>query len=170
MAIAKEKKEEILKDIEERSKNASSLVFVNFHGLDVASANDLRKRLRESGVGYLVAKKTLIKKAFELFKFKGDMPELDGEIALAYSSKDAVLPAKGVADFAKGHKDVVSILGGVLDGEYMDREKTIALAAIPSREILYGKFVVCLNSPVQGLVGTMQGTIRNFVSVLSQIK
>lgn len=154
----------------EKAKNASSVVFVNFHGLNVSAANELRKSLRKTGSDYLVAKKTLIKKVFDSLNFEGVMPELEGEVALAFGVDDEVAPARVVSEFDEKHNDIIKILGGVLEGEYMDANKAIALARIPSREVLYGKFVNVINSPVQGLVGTLQGTIKNFVSVLSQIK
>ena len=169
MAITKNKKQEILKNLEEKAKKASSVVFVNFHGLNVVKTTQLRRSLRNLGADYLVGKKTLIKKAFDSLKFKGEMPELEGEIALAFGDKDAVAPAKGIADFQKENKDSLKILGGVLEGEYMSVEKAIALSNIPSREVLYGKFVNVINSPIQGAVGALNGIIRSFVNTLDQI-
>lgn len=170
MAITRQKKEEILKEIEDKGKKSVSAIFVNFHGLNVAGATELRDILRNSGVDYLVAKKTLIKKAFDALKFKGEIPELDGEVAVAFGEKDAVAPAKEVFNFEKKHKDKIRMLGGVLEGEYIDSNKALALANIPSREVLYGKFVNVINSPIQGMVVTLNGVMKNFVSVLSQIK
>jgi large subunit ribosomal protein L10 len=175
MALTREKKEEILKDLKERCKTASSIAFVNFHGLDVGGANELRKKFKESGVDYLVAKKTLIRKAFGELGFEGEMPELEGEVALAFGKEDEVAPAKGLFEFSKvysagrGEKDTLKITGGILEGRYISMEEAAALARIPSREILYGKFVNIINSPVQGVVGTLQGVVRNFVFVLSEL-
>jgi len=170
MAITRQKKEEILKNIEEKGKVSSSAIFVNFHGLDVAGATELRNNLRNSGVDYVVAKKTLIKKAFDSIKLKGEFPELDGEVAVAFGREDAVAPAREVFEFGKKHKDMIRMLGGMLEGEYIDANKALMLASIPSREVLYGKFVNIINSPVQGMVVTLNGVMGNFVRVLDQIK
>lgn len=62
------------------------------------------------------------------------------------------------------------MLGGILEGEYIDANKALMLASIPSREVLYGKFVNVINSPVQGMVVTLNGVMGNFVRVLGQIK
>lgn len=169
MAITRQKKEQILKNVKDGLKKAKLVVFVNFHGLNVEAANELRKLLKNVGVGYLVAKKTIIKKAFEQFKFEGEMPNLEGEIALAVSDGDAIVQAKELQQFAKKTKKI-SLIGGIFENKYIGAETVVMLANIPSREVLLGKFVNIINSPLQGLVGTLQGNIRNLVSVLSQIK
>ena len=170
MAITRQKKEEILKNIENKGKESASAIFVNFHGLNVAGETELRNNLRNNDVDYVVAKKTLIKKAFDALKLKGEIPELDGEVAIAFGREDAVAPAKEVFEFGKKHKDMVKILGGMFEGEYIVAYIALMLASIPSRAVLYGKFVNVINSPVQGMVVTLNGVMGNFVRVLGQIK
>lgn len=170
MAITRQKKEEILKKIEDKGKKAISAIFVNFHGLNVAGETELRNNLRNSGVDYVVAKKTLIRKAFDTLKLKGEIPELEGEVAVAFGTDDAIAPAREVFAFGKKYKDKITMLGGMLEGEYIDANKALMLASIPSREVLYGKFVNVINSPIQGMVVTLNGVMKNFVSVLGQIK
>lgn len=151
MAISKEKKTEIYKKINKVIKDTQSVVFVNFHGLGVGDTTDLRRKLKEDGVNYVVAKKTLIKRALDDLSPEGEMPKLDGELALAYS-EDLTAPARGVYDFQKGHKDNISILGGVFEGKYMDQVAMMEIATIPPTQVLYGQFVNLINSPIQGLV------------------
>lgn len=151
MAISKEKKEKIYKSVKEAVEKAKSVVFVNFHGLGVGETTDLRNKLREEGVKYVVAKKTLIKRALDDSKPEGEMPKLDGELALAYS-EDLTAPARGVYDFQKKYKNKVAILGGVFEGKYMNQSAMTEIAAIPSTQVLYGQFVNLINSPIQGLV------------------
>jgi large subunit ribosomal protein L10 len=157
MAITREKKVEILTKLKEALGQAKTVVFVNFHGLPVTGATQLRDNLRQDGVGYMVAKKTLIRKAFESQSTEGDMPTLDGEIALAYglpaqAGEDPLLPAKGVYDFHKKNVDVVKIVGGVYEGKFLDARSMIEIATIPSKEVLYAQFVNVINSPIQGFV------------------
>ncbi|MCX6731389.1 MAG: 50S ribosomal protein L10 [Candidatus Parcubacteria bacterium] len=149
--LTKQKKGEIMKDLETGLKKAKIVVFVNFHGLNVAASHKLRKLLREIGVKYLVVKKTLVKKALEAVKFDGEMPEMEGELALAYSESDPLASAKALEDFAKKNK-TIKLVGGVFENNYLNAEKIITLANIPSREILLGKLVYIINSPIQGLV------------------
>ena len=151
MAITKEQKVEIVKDLESAIKGVKSIVFVNFHKLPVKDTTVLRKSLREQGVGYKVAKKTLIKRALDIVKATGDMPELTGEVAIAYGT-DELAPAREVYNFLKTHKDSVQILGGVFEGRYIGKEEMLAIANIPPAQVLYGQLVGMLASPYRSLV------------------
>jgi len=151
MAITKEIKDRIYKKTQDAIKDSQSMVFVNFHGLSVGETTDLRNKLREEGVSYSVTKKTLAKKALGEAKLEGDIPQLDGELALAYAD-DLTAPARGVYDFRKTHKENISILGGIFEGKFMDQVAMTEIAAIPSTPVLYGQFVNLINSPIQGLV------------------
>ncbi len=148
MAITKDKKKEIVAKVKEAVDSADSVVFVNFHGLGVEDTTQLRKNLRGEGVGYTVAKKTLIKRVLGDSKIDGDVPSLDGELAIVYS-KDLIAPARGVYDFQKDHKDSIAILGGIFDGKYMNKEEMMEIATIPPTPVLYGQFVNLINSPIQ---------------------
>ena len=151
MAITKNQKKEILKEIQETVKKSPSVVFVNFKKLKVNDTNKFRKALRDKGVGYLVAKKTLFKKAIDELKAVGTMPELAGELAIAHG-KDSTAPAREVYEFSKKFKENISIVGGIFEGKYMSKEEMLAIAMIPSVEVLRGQFVNIINSPIQGLV------------------
>jgi len=148
MAITKDKKKEIVAKVKGAVDSADSVVFVNFHGLGVEDTTQLRKNLRGEEVGYIVAKKTLIKRVLDDSKIDGDMPSLDGELAIVYA-KDLIAPARGVYDFQKDHKNRIAILGGVFDGKYMNKEEMMEIATIPPTPVLYGQFVNLINSPIQ---------------------
>lgn len=147
MALTKQKKQEVVSDLENRLKDSKTVVFVNFKGLTVAEADALRTALRTAGVGYKVAKKTLLSRVLSEKGIKGDMPVLDGEIAVAYA-EDLLAPAREVHAFAKG-KETPSIVGGVFDGEYFDKERMLSIATIPSRDVLIAQFLNLINSPIQ---------------------
>lgn len=151
MAISKQKKADIVKKVKEGLSKAKTIVFVNFHGLPVATTTAMRKSLRDKNVGYVVAKKTLIGLAFKDMAVEGQMPELPGEIALAYG-EDMLEPAKGVYEYQKKNAEMVRIVGGVFLGKFVDALKMMSIATIPPREVLYGQFVNLINSPIQGLV------------------
>lgn len=157
--ITKQKKQEILRDLEAGLKKAKIVIFVNFHGLSVSAAHNLRKLLREIGVTYVVVKKTLAKKALEAIKFEGEIPKLDGELAVAYSEDDSIASAKALDVFAKKNK-TIKLIGGIWENKFISQESIIALANIPSREILLGKLVYIINSPIQRLVATLNSIAK----------
>ena len=151
MPISKNKKQEIFKDLADIVKGAKSLVFVNFHGVNVTDATALRKSLKDSGVNYVVAKKSLVKKAVTDHKIPGEMPSLDGELGLAYGD-DLIAPAREVYDFQKKLDNKIAILGGVFEGVFKSKDEMLSIATIPSLHVLRGQFVNLINSPLQGLV------------------
>ena len=150
MAITKEKKQTILARLDDVKKDSESIVFVKFNKMAVNDTTAMRAQLRDLGVGYFVAKKTLMKRAFD-GSFEGTMPELEGEIAVAYSS-DAIAPAQNIKEFASKYKDKISIAGGVFQGVYKDAGEMTEIASIPPLPVLRGMFVNVINSPIQGLV------------------
>jgi len=149
VAITKQKKSEILAKLDEVKNSSDAIVFVHFEALNLADTTAMRKELREKGVGYFVAKKTLMKRSFA-DKFTGEMPNLEGEIAVAYST-DAIAPAQSMKEFSTQFKDKVAIVGGVFQGAYKSQEEMIEIASIPSLDVLRGMFVNVINSPIQGL-------------------
>lgn len=150
MAITKEKKQLVLNSFADAAANAQSIVFVKFNKLTVKDVQELRRKLRAEGVGYMVGKKTLLKRVLSEKGYTGELPELPGQIAVAYSS-DLLAPAREIYDFQKTHKDIVSIVGGVFEGEYKDQAAMLSIATIPSRETLLSQIAFLLKSPMQRL-------------------
>lgn len=152
MAITKAKKEDIVGKVADALKDAVSVVFVHFKGLSVADTSAMRKSLKGEGVGYYVAKKTLLKRALESRGYQGTLPELGGEIAIAWSRDDATAAARSIYEHGKKHKNALSIVGGVFEEKYLDAIAMNAIATIPPVPVLRGMFVNVINSPIQGLV------------------
>ncbi len=151
MAISRAKKEEVYKKLSDIASGKGTRVFVNFHGLTVTEVTNLRQSLQKEGIGYFVAKKSLLRKAFSGSKIEGQIPNLPGELALAYGEDD-IAPAREMYKFQKALKGKLTMLGGIFEGTYANEEHITAIATIPSREVLYGQFVNVINSPIQGLV------------------
>ena len=151
MAKTKTQKTEVLEKLTDAVKTAGSVVFVNFHGLGVTDTNEMRNALKQEGVKYFVAKKTLTKRVLENSGTEGEIPSLEGELALAWGD-DQVAPARGIHEFVKKHKDSLSILGGIFEGRFMDKDEMSVIASIPPIQTLYGQFANVINSPIQGLV------------------
>ena len=148
MAISKEKKHEIVSSFSDIVSGAESVVFVQFNKLTVANSNLLRRKLRASEVGYKVGKKTLLKRVLNEQGYKGELPVLEGEIAVAYSA-DPLAAAREVYEFQTANKGIVSIVGGVFEKGYKNQSEMLSIATIPPLQTLRGMFVNIINSPIQ---------------------
>lgn len=153
MAISKDKKREIVAKLNDAFKESSAVTFVGFTKLTVADASKMRTELADAGVRFLVAKKTLIRRALDEQGYKGSIPELPGEVAVAWTAQDDVTaPSRGVYEFGRKLKGVLTLLGGVFEGAFVDAPQMVAIATIPPVPVLRGMFVNVINSPIQGLV------------------
>ena len=160
MAKTRKEKEAILERLTEALSKASTAVFVHFKGLSVADEAEMRNALREQGVSYFVAKKTLMKKAIEANGFSEEMPSLDGEVAVAYATEatDPTAPARLIHEFGqKFGAERISLLGGIFESLLQGKEGITEVATIPPTPVLRGMFVNVINSPIQGLVIALNG-------------
>ncbi|MDQ5955229.1 MAG: large subunit ribosomal protein [Patescibacteria group bacterium] len=148
MAITRQKKEEIVAKVSGIARDSKTIVFAQFKGLPVVEQSEMRKALREQEVGYSVAKKTLVKRAFAEAGFEGEMPVLDGEVAVAYSA-DELAPARELAVFIKKFPEQLAFAGGVFGGKYVSAAEIKSIAAIPGMQTLRAQFVQLINSPIQ---------------------
>lgn len=148
MAITRQKKEEVVAKLGGAIAKAKTLVFANFRGMTVAEQNEMRKALRSQGIGYAVAKKSLMRRALDTAKYSGEVPVLDGEIGLAYG-EDELAPARELAVFVKKFPEHFKFAGGVFGGKYVTKEDIASIAAIPGVETLRAQFVQLINSPLQ---------------------
>jgi large subunit ribosomal protein L10 len=154
MAISKQKKSEILAKLNDAFKEASAIAFVGFSKLTVKDSSHVRTELKKEGVKYFVAKKTLIRRALEAGGYKGEVPDLPGEVAVAWTvgEKDITAAARGIYEHGKKLKGALALLGGVFEGGFMDAATMKSIATIPPMAVLRGMFVNVINSPIQGLV------------------
>lgn len=155
-----------LKDLLTSSKG---VVLVDYCGLTVAEDTELRSKMREAGVKYMVAKNTFIRIAAQEAGIEGLDAYLEHNTAVAFSAEDPVAPAKILNDFSKDHK-ALEIKAGILDGKVIGLDEVKAVAELPSREELLAKLVGSMQAPISGLVNVLQGTIRNFVYTLEAVQ
>ena len=153
-----EQKKKVVSDIAEKLRNAKSIVLVEYKGLTVEKATELRNKCREAGVEYKVYKNTLMRFAFEELGYKDITPSLEGPNAIAISYEDEVSAAKVTNDFAKTSNDTIILKAGIAEGKVMNADEIKALASVPSREVLLAQ-----------LAGVLQGNIRNLAYMLDQI-
>ena len=151
MPKSKSQKSAILKAVEEKIAKMKSAVMFNYSGIPVKEIDQLRNKCREEGVDYMVAKKTLLKKAMSEKGLLKDDKNFEGEIATLFSYEDEVAPARILATFAK-EQAKVKFAGGIFEGAYIDAAKVTELSKIPSRKELLAKVVGCLSNPLSGLV------------------
>ena len=157
MAISRTKKEAVVEKLKNIFTDAQTIVFVQFDKVTAEEANDLRSACAGEDVGYVVAKKTLIRKAFRDSSLEGELPVMEGEIALAYGT-DILAPARVIGEWGKKLEDRLRIVGGVFEQELVPQEQMQAIADIPPVKTLYAQFLTVIRGPIQG-----------FASVLSQI-
>jgi len=169
MAITKQKKEEIVRDLSDKLAKQKAIVFADFTGLKVKDLSQLKKKLKLNMAEFKVAKKTLMGVAFREQKIDVDTEGLAGELALVLGYQDEVAPAKVVYEFAKTNEHI-KIIGGYLNGMALSVAEVVALAKLPSREQLLANLVGSLSQPVRGLAQVLNGNLRGLVLALSEIQ
>ena len=145
-----EAKREVVAGLSNEFKQAQSIVFADYRGLTVEQDTAMRTALRKAGVKYQVVKNTLSSRALKDTGIEGLDELLKGPTAIAYSTKDVVIAAKVVKEFADKF-DKLTIKGGVLEGKAIQAAEVVQLAKIPSKEVLYGQVVFGLIAPIASL-------------------
>jgi len=168
MAITKEKKQEILKDLRDKISKQKSIVLIGISGLKVKDLSILRKQLKENGSELKVVKKTLAGIALKENKLDFDKNSIKTEVGFIFGFEDEILPAKTAYKFAKTHENL-KILGGFIEGLYKDGAEVTVLAQLPSRQELLAKMVGSLSAPISGFVNVLQGNIKGLVVALNAI-
>ena len=145
-----ENKKQIVAEITEYAKQAKAIVLVDYRGLTVEQVTELRNAYRQQGAVYKVYKNRLMKIAFESLGIKFDDKDLEGTTAVAFSSSDAVVPAKIAVDGENKYK-VLKVKAGYCEGKMQTRDEVIALSKIPSREVLVAQLLGLLTNPMRSL-------------------
>jgi len=164
----KPEKLEAVQEIKDKFSRSKSAILTDYRGLNVADITELRKKLREQGVEFKVVKNTLTRIAIKDFDYNLDQ-FLEGPTAVAFSFEDPVAPAKVLADFAKTHKEL-EIKAGMVEGKVGGKDMVESLAKLPPREELLAKAVGSIQSPLYGIVGVLQGPLRNLVYTLQAVQ
>jgi len=151
---AKQAKQVIIDEIKGKLNGAQSAVVIDYMGITVEQADEMRRKLREANVDYTVYKNTLIKRAIEGTEFAGLAEVLEGPSALAISKEDATAPARVLNEVIKSFKKM-EFKAGVVEGKFMDKTSIQAVADIPSRDVLIAKFMGSIQSPVSKFVRTV---------------
>lgn len=142
------KKAQQVSEVAEQFKNATSVVVVDYLGITVEQATNLRTELRNAGVQFAVVKNSILSRAAKEAGLEGMDDIFKGPSAVAFSNDDVVAPAKILADFAK-KVEAVEIKAGVIEGKVSSKEEIEALAKLPNREGLLSMLLSVLQAPVR---------------------
>ena len=142
------KKAQQVAEVAEQFKNASSVVVVDYLGITVEEATNLRAELRKAGVQFAVIKNSILTRAAKEAGLEGMEDIFKGPSAVAFSNDDVIAPAKILADFAK-KVEALEIKAGVIEGKVSSKEEIEALAKLPNREGLLSMLLSVLQAPVR---------------------
>jgi len=168
MPKSKAEKESIVLEIKEKFETSKVAVLTDYRGLNVAEATKLRRRLRDAGCEFKIAKNTLTNLAANRVGLEGLEPFLEGQVAIAFGA-DPVMPAKILSEFIREIKKM-EIKAGVLDGKVIDAKGVKALAELPPREVLLAMVLGGMQAPLYGFASVLQGTLRSFVYTLEAVR
>jgi len=164
----KEQKAAAVQEIAERLGEADAIFAVDYRGISVPEAAELRARLREADASFRVVKNRLAKRAAEQAGTTELDDLLDGPIALTFIKGDAVVAAKAIATFSRQH-DVLKYRGGLMDGEVLAPEQFQAIARLPGLDVLHGQLVGVTASPLTGLTRGLASMLSGLAVGLGQI-
>jgi large subunit ribosomal protein L10 len=165
---AKEQKTAMVEEIRGKFEKSSSAILVDYIGLTVEQATQLRAQFREAGVEYKVYKNTLTERAIDGMGYDELKPFLKGPTAIAFGGEDPIAPAKILAKAIKEMKKM-EMKAGVVDSKVIDAAGAIALSTLPSKEELIAKMLGSMNAPISNFVGVLNGTLRALVYALNAV-
>jgi large subunit ribosomal protein L10 len=162
-------KKKIVENLQERFSKSAIVIVTDYKGLDVATINELRGKLREENIEFQVAKNTLLTRASAETDVDLIKEHFRGPSAVALSYDDPIASAKIIMDFAKDH-EALEVKVGVMNGKTLDAGQIKALSTLPSREELLAKFLSVLNGVPTSLVRTLSEIPKKMIYVLLAVK
>jgi large subunit ribosomal protein L10 len=164
----REQKAAVIDEITAEIKDSDAVFAVDYRGISVVQAAELRGKLRDADATLRIVKNTLTERAADQAGAAGLKPLLVGPTALTFVRGDAATAAKAVSDFARA-TNLLPFKGGIMDGEALGAEQVSAIARLPSRDILNAQLVNIVASPLTGLVTSLSNLISGLARQLSQV-
>jgi large subunit ribosomal protein L10 len=154
----RDQKAAVVDELAGQIQSAQAIFAVDYRGLSVAQAAELRTRLRDAETIFRVVKNSLSERAAEQAGAESLKPLLVGPTALAFVDGDAALAAKALNDAARAF-NLLDFKGGVMDGTSLSADDVRAIARLPAREVLNAQLVGTIAAPISGLVRTLNALI-----------
>lgn len=170
--MKKAEKTFFVQNLTEELKSATSVVLVDYSGMDVKAQQDLKKKLKDADSKMVVVKNTLFKIAAEAAKLPKESLEdtvLSGPVALVITESDPLAPIQTVHKFAKEF-DLPNLKVGIIEGAFQDKVSLENLAKLPGKEILFAQVVGAIASPMTSMVHTLNANLQKLVVILDQAK
>jgi large subunit ribosomal protein L10 len=164
----REQKAAAIAEIVAQIKESEAVYAVDFRGISVPQAADVRTRLRDADATFRVVKNTLTERAADEAGADALKPLLEGPTALTFVRGDAALAAKAIATFNR-ETQLLTFKGGLLEGDPLDAEQIIAISRLPAREVLYGQLVGVVASPITGLARGLNALLSGVAIALNEV-
>jgi large subunit ribosomal protein L10 len=164
----RQQKAAVIDEVAAQIQEAEAIYAVDYRGASVPQAAELRARLRDADAVFRVVKNTLTERAADQAGAEGLKAYLEGPTALTFVRGDAAAAAKALADFRRA-SGLLEFKGGWMNSEPLTPEQMDAIARLPTREVLYGRLVGMVASPLTGLASALNGLIGGLARQLSQI-
>jgi large subunit ribosomal protein L10 len=164
----REQKAAVIEEIASQLSAAQAVFAVDYRGLTVTQAAELRAKLRDANTAFRVVKNSLTERAADKAGAESLKALLEGPTALALVEGDAALAAKALSDTARTLR-LLEFKGGVMDGNALSAEDVRAIARLPAREVLHGQLVGVVAAPLSGLARTLNALLAGVAVALQQV-
>ncbi|MGE0067567.1 MAG: 50S ribosomal protein L10, partial [Solirubrobacterales bacterium] len=164
----REEKSATIQEIAAQIEASEAIFAVDYRGISVPQAAELRSKLRESDASFRIVKNRLTKLAAEKAGEQRLAELLQGPTALTFVRGDTAQAAKAITTFNKEH-DVLTYKGGFMQATSLDETAFVSIARLPSRDVLNGQFAGVVASPITGLVRGLGSMIQGLALQLGQI-
>jgi large subunit ribosomal protein L10 len=164
----REQKAAVVEELSEQIRSAETIFAVDYRGISVSEAADLRGRLREAQTRFRVVKNSLTERASDEAGAEALKPMLEGPTALAFVTGDVALAAKALNDAARTFGSL-EFKGGLMNGDIVSADQIRSIARLPAREVLHGQLVGTIAAPLSQLVGTLNALIAGIAIQLQQM-
>jgi large subunit ribosomal protein L10 len=165
----RQEKIEVTTKLTEKLGEADILYLTDFTGLSVKDMTELRRRFREVGSSFIVVKNRLALRALQELDLPDITEYLSGPTGMILGSEDPVTPAKTLRDFAKENEDRPVVKVGVVEKRLISAAEIRQLADMPSREQLLSQIMGALTAPVAGIVGVLEGLLRDIAHMVEEV-
>jgi large subunit ribosomal protein L10 len=165
----REQKAAAIAEIAQSIEESEAIFAVDYRGISVPQAAELRAKLRDADTRFTIVKNTLTERAADQANAETLKSLLEGPTALAFVRGDAAAAAKAIADYARA-TDLLPFKGGLMDGNALSPDEIKAISRLPSREVLYGQLVGVIAHPISGLARMLNQLIGGLAIALGQIQ